>query len=178
MNNFWTGFIKRAADLVDPVTKLLKWNAEGGVDPRDPNDMASAQNADLITLPKDIAGGNCSNCIHFRMIDEKAGSGFCTNPDVKQDVTMRMVCSFWDAPGAYRSWENIDPATAEVLEGQAQQQAAGEEQEDAAAEQALASGQAQATPPAKAEKKPAEKKKKPEDKGHTINVNVGGEKKK
>ena len=60
--------------------------------------LERAKKADLITLPEDIEGVNCSNC---QFIDLKK---FCTHPDVMQSVSERMCCSFWNAPGAKREW--------------------------------------------------------------------------
>jgi hypothetical protein len=190
---FWEGFVKRAAEqpvagpkqadapVAQPIEKLLKWNSEGGVDPRTPEDMQVAQAVDLITLPKNVEGANCAGCMHARMLDEGLGHIFCTNPQVKQDVTPQMVCSLWDHPEIYRSWENVDPAEAEVTQAQGAQQQAVEQEDDMAAEQALQSGQAAVAPPAQQSKeKPKEKKKsEPASKpAHTINVNVGGAEKK
>lgn len=93
-----------------PPEKMLKWNPAGGVDPRSPEDMAASQAVDMITLPEGVEGTNCGNCQFVRVLDPGLGTGFCTNPQVKQDVTSRMCCNMWNAPGTYRAWEAADPA--------------------------------------------------------------------
>jgi hypothetical protein len=90
--------------------KLLKWNPAGGVDPRSPEEMAAAQAVDLITLPEGVDAASCMNCQFFRMLDPALGTGFCTNPNVKLDVTTKMHCSQWNAPDTYRAWEALDPS--------------------------------------------------------------------
>jgi hypothetical protein len=174
--------------------KLLKWNPQGGVDPRSPEEMAAAQAVDLITLPEEVEGSNCGNCKFFRNLDPGLGSGFCTHPEVKLDVTNRMKCSRWDQLGTYRPWEAVDPSA--VPNSEIMGEAAGFENDMNAA----AAGQPMpgavspegAPPPAAeegappAEKEPkkdkdSEKKSEPKKEGgggtHTINVNVGSEKK-
>lgn len=86
-------------------TKMLKWDHLGGVAPRFPEDMQMAQSVNLITLPAAVQGASCVNCVHFRALDAGTGAGFCTNPEVKLDVSSRMLCSRWDNPGAEKSWE-------------------------------------------------------------------------
>lgn len=90
--------------------KLLKWNPAGGVDPRSPEEMSQAQAVDLITLPEGVDGASCMNCQFFRNLDPALGTGFCTNPNVKLDVTTKMHCSQWNAPDTYRAWEATDPS--------------------------------------------------------------------
>jgi hypothetical protein len=93
-----------------PPEKLLKWNPAGGVDPRSPEEMAQAQAVDLITMPEGVEGAGCGSCQFFRGLDEGLGTGFCTHPEVKLDVTTKMHCSRWNAPGTYRAWEQADPS--------------------------------------------------------------------
>lgn len=146
--NFWSGFDKRAAETyvqaepVDPMAeemsagavapeKMLKWNELGGVDPRTPEDLEASSAVGLLTLPAEMEGANCGNCMHFRALNPQLGSGFCTNPAVKQDVTARMLCAHWSHPGAYSA------AEAAEQEAAMQQQAA---EEAAMAGQAVAEG--------------------------------------
>lgn len=68
--------------------------------PSTPEEMERAKSADLITLPKDVKGTNCSNC-KFVKLPEK----FCTHPKVDMPVNERMCCAFWDAIGVIRPWE-------------------------------------------------------------------------
>lgn len=124
-NNFWSGFTKRAAENFVSANntanhpgapeKLLKWNDNGGVDPREPEEMQAAQAAQLVTLPPDVEGAKCGTCIHFRPITQEMGHGFCTNPMIKMDVTDHMHCINWSHPGVH------DPAAAAEQEAQDQQ---------------------------------------------------------
>lgn len=137
--NFWVGFDKRAAETyvqaappapelenanlgVVPPEKMLKWNEQGGVDPRTPEDLQAAEAAGLKTLPTEVEGASCGNCVHFRALNPELGSGFCTNPGVKQDVTNRMICTLWEHPGTYSAAEAM--AEDAALQEQAAQQAA------------------------------------------------------
>lgn len=146
--NFWAGFEKRAAETYVQAAptapeaegmspgaiapeKMLKWNDQGGVDPRSPEDMTAAEASRLITLPHEIEGANCGSCVHFRALNPELGSGFCTNPAIKQDVTVRMLCGNWDHPGVYSA------AEAAAEEAALQQQAA---EEAAMAGEAVAEG--------------------------------------
>lgn len=121
MNSFWSGFAKKAAENfassgspVGSPEKLLKWNVQGGVDPRTPEDMQKAQASVLRTLPTDVEGAACGTCVHFRSLSDKLGHGFCTNPNVQMDVTEHMHCMHWEHPGSY------DPVDAAAEEAQAQ----------------------------------------------------------
>lgn len=166
-----------------PDPRLMKWNPAGGVDPRSPEDMSAAQAVDLITLPDQVDGTNCSNCKFVRILDPGLGTAFCTNPQVKQDVTSRMCCALWDAPGTYRAWEATDPSA--VPHPGMMQEAQALEQSGmpmaASAEAGPVGGTPEPQPrevpssekPESKEKKPAPKKKAAG--GHTINVNVGGQ---
>lgn len=137
--NFWVGFEKRAAETyvqasppepeleganlgVVPPEKMLKWNDQGGVDPRTPEDLQAAEAAGLKTLPTEVEGASCGTCVHFRALNPELGSGFCTNPGVKQDVTNRMFCTLWEHPGAFSAAEAM--AEEAALQEQAAQQAA------------------------------------------------------
>jgi len=129
MSGFWSGFQKRAAEAVDKYVsadksgedypgapeKMLKWNDQGGVDPRAPEEMQAAQAAGLVTLPTEVDGASCGTCVHFRPITKKLGHGFCTNPEIKQDVTENMHCDLWEHPGSH------DPAVAAQEAAQQQQ---------------------------------------------------------
>jgi hypothetical protein len=137
--NFWLGFDKRAAETylqakeptlateganlgAVPPEKMLKWNEQGGVDPRSPEDLQAASGAGLITLPEEVEGASCGTCVHFRALNPELGSGFCTNPAIKQDVTNRMLCSQWEHPGSYSAAQQMEEDAA--LQQQADEQAA------------------------------------------------------
>ena len=225
MKGFWAGFYKRASATymsakpsavgagmgpeaeVSAPEKMLKWNELRGVDPRSPEDMATAETAFLITLPREVEGASCKNCVHFRALNPELGAGFCTNPAVKQDVTERMLCSAWEHPGSYSAAEAAaadqqaqqqqqqqeavmgggataegDPMAQQIMQsfqdGEGLGQPAPSEAEMGSAAQDGAAGPSGKSK-AKAEKKPT-KKDKPETGGsanHTINISVGGKEK-
>lgn len=56
-----------------------------------------AKEADLVVLPKDIAGTKCGNCMYFRSEDS-----FCFHKAVMQNVKPHWCCIYWDAPGVER----------------------------------------------------------------------------
>jgi hypothetical protein len=125
IENFWQGFSKRAVDNYVSTNsnpgapeKLLKWNDHGGVDPRTPEEMQAAQAAMLVTLPPDIEGAKCGTCVHFRPITEELGHGFCTNPQIKMDVTDHMHCINWSHPGVH---DPVQAAEEEAQQDQFQQ---------------------------------------------------------
>lgn len=72
-------------------------NKNGGVISKTYKELSRAKDVDLITMPKDIDGTNCSNC---RFIKD----GFCRHPRVKQKVNNRMCCVLWSRPGEYRQF--------------------------------------------------------------------------
>jgi hypothetical protein len=78
-------------ELIDP--KIL--NDEGGIDPRDEEEMERAKKADLITLP----GGLKSEVVNKR---------FCNNKSVEMFVTARMCCAYWDNKDVRRPWTKIE----------------------------------------------------------------------
>ena len=134
MNTFWLGFQKRAAENFISANnateypgapeKMLKWNDNGGVDPRQPEELQAAQASHLVTLPPDVEGAKCGTCMHFRPITQEFGHGFCTNPEIKMDVTDHMHCINWSHPGVH------DPA-----------EAAAQEEQEAQFQQAMAAQQ-------------------------------------
>lgn len=63
-----------------------------------------AKASDLIVLPDEIEGTNCSNCKYFSY-DDSQDTAVCVNPEVDQPVDDRMCCALWDADGAERVWE-------------------------------------------------------------------------
>jgi len=67
-------------------------NDEGGIDPKNKDELKRAEKADLITLP----GGNKSDSKDKR---------FCDNPKIKMFVTARMCCAFWDNTRVKRPWK-------------------------------------------------------------------------
>lgn len=78
--------------------KKYSLNEDGGFDYMG-SGIKKAQNADLVTLPKKVAGTTCANC---KYVD---ANNFCTHHKVLLPVTQRMTCSLWDAVGALRSWK-------------------------------------------------------------------------
>ncbi len=64
-----------------------------------------AKQADLIILPDNVQGTNCSNCRFVNISDKATGQGYCRHPQVDQPVSARMCCIYWDAPGTQRVWQ-------------------------------------------------------------------------
>ena len=75
-------------ESVDPK----ELNKEGGIDPKNEDELKRAEKADLITLP----GGDKS--------DSKDKS-LCGHPKVEMCVTARMCCVFWDNARVKRPWK-------------------------------------------------------------------------
>ncbi len=67
-------------------------NEEGGIDPKNPQEMERAKKADLITLP----GGEKS--------DGKIKKA-CGHPQIQMFVTARMCCAYWDNKRVKRPWK-------------------------------------------------------------------------
>lgn len=78
-------------------------NPIGGYSYSNKSDVSVARRADLITLPKEIKGTNCANCMFVKILDEKKGLGFCNHKHVELPVTAKMCCIYWDAEGVLRS---------------------------------------------------------------------------
>lgn len=77
--------------------KLYEFESEAA---DDLDRLDRAEHADLITLPENITGTNCSNC---KFVDLK--TKMCNHPEVNQKVSERMCCKYWDAEGTKREWE-------------------------------------------------------------------------
>jgi hypothetical protein len=67
-------------------------NKEGGIDPKNEDELKRAEGADLITLP----GGDKS---------DSKDKGFCGHPKIKLYVTACMCCAFWDNARVKRPWK-------------------------------------------------------------------------
>ncbi len=74
-------------------------NPEGGLNPRTPEEQERASRVDLVTLPPDVQGANCGNCMYIQ-------DGHCTHPEVNQPVNNRNCCLLWDRPGTVRPWKS------------------------------------------------------------------------
>ena len=77
-------------------------NHQGGFDPQTPEQMAKWKAVDLITLPSDVTGTNCSNCMH---VSKQQGTGYCTHPEIQDFITQDMCCAKWNNKGVKRLWE-------------------------------------------------------------------------
>jgi hypothetical protein len=86
-NSYYCTFIADKEMEVDPK----ELNDEGGIDPRNQEEMQRAKKADLITLP----GGSKADL---------KGKKLCYNEQVKMYVTVRMCCAYWDNVGVKRPW--------------------------------------------------------------------------
>ncbi|MGE5575243.1 MAG: hypothetical protein ACM3UL_03810 [Ignavibacteria bacterium] len=67
-------------------------NSEGGIDPKNEEEMDRAKQADLITLP----GGSKKDA---------ASKRFCCNKKIEMYVTVRMCCAYWDNEAVKRPWK-------------------------------------------------------------------------
>ncbi len=75
--------------------EALDWDNlhdQGGLNPRNQQEMKRAEKADLITLP----GGSKLDVINRK---------YCNNPNIEMYVTIRMCCAYWDTPGVIRPWK-------------------------------------------------------------------------
>lgn len=80
-------------------------NKAGGIDPEEKHLIERAKEADLVTLPKNIEGTNCYNCMYIT--DKSKDAGFCNHPKVKMLVNGRMCCALYDNKGILRSFGKI-----------------------------------------------------------------------
>lgn len=92
--------------------KSISLNSKGGFnyDFRNGSEQAvwTAEKVDLLTLPKNVEGTNCSNCSFYQTIDKEKGYGFCKNEKIKLPVTSRMCCALWDNKNATRQWKKFE----------------------------------------------------------------------
>lgn len=101
--------LDEAKDYIKNNWQLLK---NGGVLASEVNAnstiVSRAKASDLIILPENVQGTNCSNCKFVEIKDAEKGLGYCNNKNVDQDVTARMCCIYWDAHGTKRVWERVE----------------------------------------------------------------------
>lgn len=81
-------YIEKKTETVNPN----ELNTEGGIDPKNHDEIKRAEMADLITLP----GGDKS---------DSENKALCGHPKVKMYVTARMCCAFWDNARVKRPWK-------------------------------------------------------------------------
>jgi hypothetical protein len=82
---------KFIANNNEPVVSQ-ELNNEGGINPKNDEEMSRAENADLITLP----GGSKADASSKRL---------CYNKKIEMYVTARMCCAYWDNVGVNRPWK-------------------------------------------------------------------------
>lgn len=70
-----------------------------------PDNMKRAKHVDLITLPPDVEGTNCGNCLYYV---PDGSHGWCEHKDVMMHVNKRMCCKYWDNDGVERSWGEME----------------------------------------------------------------------
>jgi hypothetical protein len=80
-------FVAEQEKTVDPK----ELNEEGGIDPKNKDELERAKKANLITLP----GGSKADATTKK---------YCNNEQVKMYVTVRMCCAYWDNVGVKRPW--------------------------------------------------------------------------
>lgn len=87
--------------MLDKLVKLFSLNRNGGMDYASEFDRDRARAADLITLPREINGTNCGNCLYS--VKSKSGME-CDNPKLHGiAITSRQCCAYWDHQGSIRS---------------------------------------------------------------------------
>jgi hypothetical protein len=64
------------------------------------SEIERAEAADLISIPDDVDGTRCGNCLHFV-------GGYCNHPEVRQPVEEKDCCNHWDHPGTLRPWQDV-----------------------------------------------------------------------
>jgi hypothetical protein len=85
------------------VKQMVHLNSQGGTIPATSLDLQRARAADLGTLPDYIEGTNCGNCKFMASRGAPgSGLGMCLHQKVRQPVSVRMCCAFWDATGFQR----------------------------------------------------------------------------
>ena len=110
------GSVSRVIDKLEAGGKLIefipakkekepkfKLNDKGGFDYTDEKDKKKAKRCGLTTLPKNIPGTNCSNCIFQK-------DGFCDHKEILLPVTKRMCCAFWDQKSIVSAITNLPKA--------------------------------------------------------------------
>ena len=82
---------KFVANNNEPVVSQ-ELNNEGGIDPKNSEEMDRAENADLITL----LGGSKADASTKR---------FCYNKKIEMYITVRICCAYWDNDSVKRPWK-------------------------------------------------------------------------
>ena len=95
--------LKGYTEWLNEAKEPLKKNGQGGFDPQGESQTNKFKKVDLITLPQNVEGTNCSNC---RFVGEKDGKSYCEHKDVHEYVTKRMCCALWDNKGVMRRWKD------------------------------------------------------------------------
>lgn len=75
---------------------------DGGLRPRNEEEVKKFKHADLIVLPNNIEGTNCGNCKYAS--DKSNGMLYCKHPDLELVVTEKMCCRYWDHADVKRNW--------------------------------------------------------------------------
>lgn len=83
----------------------VKKNKQGGLDQTDETSLERAKEADLITLPANVPGTNCSNCMYAQPRKSNMADFWCVHAEVNLPITPRMCCKFWDNKGVKRPWD-------------------------------------------------------------------------
>jgi len=81
-------FVSSKEETISPQ----ELNNEGGIYPKNKDEMDRAKKADLITLP----GGSKSDAVNKK---------FCYHERIVMYVTVRMCCAYWDNEGVKRPWK-------------------------------------------------------------------------
>jgi hypothetical protein len=96
--------LRQLAQKLQRADTAPKLDAAGGVLPRNP---AALRSVDFITLPPDVQGTNCGNCLFANLSQRIGDDFFCRNKSIWQYVNERNCCSRWDHHGTLRNGREV-----------------------------------------------------------------------
>ena len=81
-------------DFPPEVDETVEKNPSGGIKYKDKMSILRAESEGLKTLPGDVAGANCANCVFSTY------PGWCKNENINQPIEKTDLCNNWTHPGA------------------------------------------------------------------------------
>lgn len=96
---------------------MLEENRLGGINEMDKKALDRAKRVDLITLPDEVDGTNCYNCIFIsshKQEEDDIDYAMCTHPEVRQYVNERMCCTLWSGKGEFRPFKREKELTVKL----------------------------------------------------------------
>ncbi len=108
MRRLWDHTVVKASELPDYkdqpplVPSDLEFDALEGLIYTDPAELARAKSVDLMTIPGNIKGTNCQNCVYSTPLH------WCKNDKVEQPVKETYCCAYWRNPKTIRpDWDGL-----------------------------------------------------------------------